>query len=150
MASFVRPRFESWATGPGGLGNLTVVDKAPAYLLDRIDPYWHQFPPMNPLWHSILGFAIFMLGMVAVNHALIYSIICDFFSSSSSFLINSGMIAIIGNGTVIFIFTTTKSLRTPSNLFIVNLAFSDFMMMSTNAPMMVVNCYHETWHFGGS
>lgn len=55
MASFVRPRFESWGTGPmGGLGsNLTVVDKAPAYLLDRIDPYWHQFPPMNPLWQVV-------------------------------------------------------------------------------------------------
>lgn len=60
-----------------------------------------------------------------------------------------GIISILGNGCVVLVFTTTKALRTPSNLFVVNLAFSDFMMMATNAPAMVVNCYHETWHFGG-
>ena len=31
-----------------------------------IDPHWYQFPPLNPLWHSILGFAIFVLGMVSM------------------------------------------------------------------------------------
>lgn len=67
-----------------------------------------------------------------------------------SFVHFTGVISIIGNGCVVLIFTTTKTLRTPSNLFVVNLAFSDFMMMATNAPAMVVNCYHETWHFGGN
>lgn len=62
--AFVRPRFEYWGTDAiGGFGsNLTVVDKVPPHMLHLVDHYWHQFPPMNPLWHSILGFVIFMLG----------------------------------------------------------------------------------------
>lgn len=100
--------------------NMTVVDKVPAEMLSLVDPHWYQFPPMNPLWHSILGFMIFCLGIVSF----------------------------IGNGLVIFIFTSTKTLRTPSNLLVVNLAFSDFMMMTCMSPPMVVNCYYETWTFG--
>uniref|UniRef100_A0A182K286 G-protein coupled receptors family 1 profile domain-containing protein n=1 Tax=Anopheles christyi TaxID=43041 RepID=A0A182K286_9DIPT len=100
--------------------NLTVVDKVPPEIMHLVDPHWYQFPPMNPLWHSIIGFVIFLLGVVSV----------------------------IGNGMVIYIFCTAKSLRTPSNLFIVNLALSDFLMMSTNAFTMVYNCWYETWSLG--
>lgn len=109
----------AWS-GNGVLSNMSVVDKVPQEMLYLVDKHWYQFPPMNPLWHSILGFAIFCLGVI-------------------SFL---------GNGCVVYIFTTTKSLRTPSNLLVVNLAFSDWMMMITMAPPMVVNCYYETWTFG--
>lgn len=84
--------------------------------------YRYQFPPMNPLWHGILGFVIGVLGVISV----------------------------IGNGMVIYIFSTTKSLRTPSNLLVVNLAFSDFFMMFTMSPTMVINCYQETWVLGQS
>lgn len=49
---------------------------------------------------------------------------------------------------VIYIFTTTKTLRTPSNLLVVNLAVSDFLIMFTMGPPMVVNCMNETWVFG--
>lgn len=64
MTSFVRPQSQAWAADPmGGFGsNLTVVDKVPPHMMHLIDPYWYQFPPMNPLWHSILGFTISMLG----------------------------------------------------------------------------------------
>ncbi|XP_001652725.2 rhodopsin [Aedes aegypti] len=100
--------------------NLTVVDKVPPEIMHLVDPHWYQFPPMNPLWHSIIGFAIFMLGMIST----------------------------VGNGVVIYIFSTEKSLRTPSNLFVVNLAVSDFLMMATNATTMVYNCWFETWSLG--
>lgn len=111
----------SWAAqGGGGFGNQTVVDKVPPEMLHLIDPHWYQFPPMNPLWHGILGFVIACLGTVSV----------------------------IGNGMVVFIFSTTKSLRTPSNLLVINLAFSDFLMMFCMSPPMVINCYYETWVFG--
>jgi r-opsin len=80
----------------------------------------NQFPPMNPLWHSLLGFAIFCLGLISI----------------------------LGNGMVVYIFSSTKTLRTPSNLLVVNLAFSDFLMMFCMAPPMIVNCYNETWVFG--
>lgn len=40
----------------------------------------YQFPPMNPLWHSLLGFTIGVLGFISMT----------------------------GNGMVIYIFMTTK------------------------------------------
>uniref|UniRef100_A0A1B0D995 G-protein coupled receptors family 1 profile domain-containing protein n=3 Tax=Phlebotomus TaxID=13203 RepID=A0A1B0D995_PHLPP len=127
MAAFAEPHFSAYsagwqggAGGSGGFGNMTVVDKVPPEMLHMVDAHWYQFPPMNPLWHAILGFTIGVLGLVSC----------------------------MGNGCVIYIFTTTKALRTPSNLLVVNLAFSDFLMMFTMAPPMVINCYHETWTYG--
>lgn len=100
--------------------NETVVDKVLPDMLHLIDPHWYQFPPMNPLWHGLLGFVIAVLGFVSIT----------------------------GNGMVVYIFTTTKSLKTPSNILVVNLAFSDFLMMTVMSPPMVVNCFYETWVFG--
>ncbi|KAL1402171.1 hypothetical protein pipiens_019849, partial [Culex pipiens pipiens] len=115
--------YAAWTAVKAGVGaamNLTVVDKVPADMLHMVDVHWYQFPPMNPLWHAMLGWAIFFL--------------C--------------LISLIGNGMVINIFTSTKTLKTPSNLLVVNLAFSDFLMMFTMGPPMVMNCYYETWVFG--
>ena len=75
---------------------------------------------MNPMWHAILGFVLGVLGVVAIS----------------------------GNGMVIYIFSSTKALRTPSNLLVLNLAFSDFCLMFTMCPIMVINCYYETWALG--
>lgn len=99
----------TWAAHGGGFGNQTVADKVPPEMLHMIDPHWYQFPPMNPLWHALLGFVIGVLGVVSF----------------------------IGNGMVIYIFTSAKSLRTPSNLLVVNLAISDFLMMLSLSPAMV-------------
>lgn len=99
----------TWTAHAGGFGNQTAVDKVPPDMLHLVDAHWYQFPPMNPLWHAILGFVIGLLGTVAV----------------------------IGNGMVIYIFTSTKSLRTPSNLLVINLAISDFLMMLSMSPPMV-------------
>lgn len=55
-------------------------------------------------------------------------------------------ISVSGNFVVMEVFTTTKSLRTPSNLLVINLAFSDFCMMFFMAPPLVFNCYYETWY----
>ncbi|KAL6423806.1 hypothetical protein ACFW04_010338 [Cataglyphis niger] len=110
----------TWTAQGGGFGNQTVVDKVPPEMLHLVDAHWYQFPPMNPLWHAVLGFVIGVLGMISV----------------------------IGNGMVIYIFTTTKSLRTPSNLLVINLAISDFLMMLSMSPAMVINCYYETWVLG--
>nr|WCQ76415.1 long wavelength sensitive opsin 2 [Heterocerus fenestratus] len=124
MSVMGEPSFAAWvaqrATSGGFGGNITVVDKVPPEMLHLVDPYWYQFPPMNPLWHGILGFVIGVLGCVSV----------------------------IGNGMVIYIFSTTKALRSPSNLLVVNLAFSDFLMMLCMSPPMVMNCYNETWVLG--
>nr|QWV42632.1 long wavelength sensitive opsin [Chilocorus bijugus] len=116
------PSFVSWSAQRGGGygGNLTVVDKVLPDMLHMVHPYWYQFPPMNPLWHGLLGFVIGVLGFVSIA----------------------------GNGMVINIFCGAKSLRTPSNLLVVNLALSDFLMMFTMATPMVINCYYETWSLG--
>ncbi|GFG37536.1 hypothetical protein Cfor_09588 [Coptotermes formosanus] len=115
------PSFSAYAKAQkGAFGNLTVVDNVPLEMLHLIDPHWYQFPPMNPLWHGLLGFVIGVLGVISVT----------------------------GNGMVLYIFSSTKSLRTPSNLLVVNLAFSDFVMMTCMSPAMVINCYNETWVLG--
>lgn len=105
----------TWAAQGGGFGNQTVVDKVPPEMLHMVDAHWYQFPPMNPLWHALLGFVIGVLGTISV----------------------------IGNGMVVFIFTTTKSLRTPSNLLVVNLAISDFLMMLCMSPAMVCTSFQD-------
>ena len=112
--------FEAFHSGGHSSGNLTFLDMVRPEMRHLVSDHWGQFPPMNPLWHSILGFAIFCLGLISI----------------------------IGNYVVISVFTSTKSLRTPSNLLDVNLAFSDFLMMFTMAPPMVMNCLEETWIYG--
>ncbi|KAK7866062.1 hypothetical protein R5R35_013561 [Gryllus longicercus] len=115
--SLLQPKApEAWQQ----VSNVTVVDNVPPDMLHLIDAHWYQFPPLNPLWHAILGFMIGCLGFVSW----------------------------MGNGVVIYIFSTTKGLRTPSNLLVVNLAFSDFLMMVVMSPPMVVNCFYETWVLG--
>lgn len=100
--------------------NQTVVDKVPPEMLHLIDPHWYQFPPLNPMWHKILGLVMIVLGIMGWS----------------------------GNGVVVYVFMMTPSLRTPSNLLVVNLAFSDFIMMIIMSPPMVINCYYETWILG--
>ena len=111
--------FAAYQSGGFG-GNMTVVDMALPEMKHLIHSHWNQFPPMNPLWHSILGFVMFVFGIISMG----------------------------GNYIVISVFTSTRSLRTPSNLFVVNLAFSDFLMMFAMGPPMVINCYHGTWTLG--
>nr|BAQ54889.1 opsin, long-wavelength sensitive type [Epiophlebia superstes] len=113
------PRIAVRWGGPS-FSNHTVVDMVPQEMLPYIDPHWYQFAPMNPLWHGILGFVIAVLGFISWT----------------------------GNGVVIYVFSCTRSLRSPSNLLVVNLAFSDFFMMIAMCPLMLVNCYYQTWVFG--
>ncbi|XP_026677022.1 rhodopsin-like, partial [Diaphorina citri] len=80
----------------------------------------YQYPPMHPLWYQALGLTMICLGTMSM----------------------------VGNGIVVYIFLCTKNLRTPSNILVVNLAFSDFCMMFSMAPTMVLNCFYETWTLG--
>ncbi|NP_001301103.1 ocellar opsin-like isoform X1 [Limulus polyphemus] len=100
--------------------NASVVDMVPKDMLHMVHEHWYRFPSLNPLWFQILGVAMIFLGILCI----------------------------CGNGVVIYIFLTTKSMRTASNVLIVNLAFSDFMMMGTMMPMMATNCFAEKWALG--
>lgn len=118
MVAFTEPHFDAYQSS--SFGNITVFDMVRPEMRHLVDPHWSQFPPMNPLWHSILGFAIFVLGMISM----------------------------LGNWIVISVFTSTKSLKTPSNMLVVNLAISDFLMMFAMGPPMVYNCMKQTWVLG--
>ncbi|CRK95672.1 CLUMA_CG009130, isoform A [Clunio marinus] len=48
----------------------------------------------------------------------------------------------VGNGIVVWIFSTTKTLRSPSNMFIVNLAIFDLCMM-LEMPMLLYNSGYQ-------
>lgn len=109
MISVSGPSYEAYTYGAQRFANQTVVDRVPPDMLHLIDAHWYQFPPLNPMWHGILGFVIGLLGFISVS----------------------------GNGMVVYIFLSTKSLRTPSNLFVINLAISDFLMMFCMSPPMV-------------
>lgn len=89
-------------------------------LIKIFNIYRYQFPPLDPLWHKILGVVRTLLGLIGC----------------------------CGNGVVVYIFLLTPTLRTPSNLLVVNLAFSDLVMMFILCPCMVLNCYYETWILG--
>nr|QWV42647.1 ultraviolet sensitive opsin 1 [Anthocomus equestris] len=55
--------------------------------------------------------------------------------------------AIIGNGLVLWIFSSCKSLRTASNMFVVNLAFCDFIMM-LKTPIFIYNSFQKGFALG--
>ena len=110
--------------------------------------HWKLFPPQHPLIVDFFGLLFFFLWCIS------------FF----------------GNGIVIIIFLITKNLRTPvslnylpisflrickksikpicntifqTNLFIVNLAFSDLCMMTTQALPVSINAFVEdVWMYG--
>ncbi|XP_014220575.1 rhodopsin-like isoform X1 [Trichogramma pretiosum] len=100
--------------------NYTVVDKVPPDMLDRVGAHWYQYPPLWPIWHKILGLVMVFIGMIGWS----------------------------GNFMVVYIFLVTPNLRTPSNVLVINLAFSDFFMMIAMSPPMVINCWFETWILG--
>nr|QIW86041.1 opsin L6 [Neogonodactylus oerstedii] len=101
-------------------GNYTVVDTVTPDMLRMVHSHWYQYPPMNPLWYGLLGFTMTILGIFSLA----------------------------GNFVVVWVFMNTKSLRSPSNTLVVNLALNDFLMMFVNFPPMVINSYWGTWVFG--
>lgn len=60
----MEPHFSAYTQWQSAAQNLTVVDKVSADMLHLVDAHWHQFPPMNPLWHTLLGFVIAILGIL--------------------------------------------------------------------------------------
>ncbi|XP_042546269.1 melanopsin [Dipodomys spectabilis] len=59
-----------------------------------------------------------------------------------------GLTGMLGNLTVIYTFCRTRGLRTPANMFIINLAVSDFLMSFTQAPVFFASSLHKQWLFG--
>ncbi|XP_043836097.1 melanopsin [Dromiciops gliroides] len=59
-----------------------------------------------------------------------------------------GFTGVLGNLLVIYTFCRSRSLRTPANMFIINLAISDFFMSFTQAPVFFASSLYKRWIFG--
>ncbi|XP_075163751.1 rhodopsin 2 [Haematobia irritans] len=102
------------------MGNGSVLDRVTPDMAHLVNPYWGRFPPMPSATSQLFG--IFTAAIMVISCC--------------------------GNGVVVYIFGGTKSLRTPANLLVLNLAFSDFCMMLSQSPVMIINFYFETWILG--
>lgn len=87
--------------------------------LSHIPEHWLKYPEPEASLHYLLG--------------LLYIAFTIF--------------ALVGNGLVIWVFSSAKSLRTPSNVFIVNLAICDFMMM-VKTPIFIYNSFTRGFSAG--
>jgi len=92
---------------------MTVVDFVPDTIKHLVHEHWYNFPPVNPMWHYLLGVIYIFLG---------------FFS-------------IVGNTMVIYLYMKAPQLKTPTNMLVVNLALSDLIMLTTNFPPFAYNCF---------
>ncbi|KAK3573476.1 hypothetical protein QTP86_024687, partial [Hemibagrus guttatus] len=59
-----------------------------------------------------------------------------------------GVTGIVGNFLVIYVFTRSRTLRTPANMFIINLAITDFFMCASQSPIFFITSMHKRWVFG--
>uniref|UniRef100_A0A3Q2QTQ8 Opsin 4 n=1 Tax=Fundulus heteroclitus TaxID=8078 RepID=A0A3Q2QTQ8_FUNHE len=59
-----------------------------------------------------------------------------------------GITGVVGNFLVIYAFSRSRSLRTPANMFIINLAITDLLMCITQAPIFFTTSMHKRWIFG--
>ncbi|XP_062436231.1 melanopsin [Rhea pennata] len=63
-------------------------------------------------------------------------------------ILTVGITGTLGNFLVIYAFCRSRSLQTPANIFIINLAVSDFLMSITQSPFFFTNSLHKRWIFG--
>ncbi|XP_047490946.1 rhodopsin-like [Penaeus chinensis] len=100
--------------------NLTLTSRVPEEMRHKVPSHWQQFDAPHPLWQPILGTLYIMIGSLSVT----------------------------GNSMVLWIFGTTRSLRSGTNLLVMNLALADLCMMLTQFPVLVTNCYNQRWTLG--
>ncbi|XP_070696795.1 melanopsin-A [Pempheris klunzingeri] len=65
-----------------------------------------------------------------------------------SVILAIGITGMVGNFLVIYAFCRSRSLRTPANMFIINLAITDLLMCVTQTPIFFTTSMHKRWIFG--
>ncbi|XP_047207055.1 melanopsin-A isoform X2 [Girardinichthys multiradiatus] len=65
-----------------------------------------------------------------------------------SVILAIGITGVVGNFLVIYAFSRSRSLRTPANMFIINLAITDLLMCITQSPIFFTTSMHKRWIFG--
>ena len=98
------------------------MDGFPDEIRDVVHDHWATFPPQHPLVVDLFGIFFFVLTVASI----------------------------FGNGLVIYVFLTTKSLRMPTNMFIINLALADMGVMLTQGPLMFINAFTSDYWMWGS
>uniref|UniRef100_A0A3P8YQR0 G-protein coupled receptors family 1 profile domain-containing protein n=1 Tax=Esox lucius TaxID=8010 RepID=A0A3P8YQR0_ESOLU len=63
-------------------------------------------------------------------------------------ILTIGITGMVGNFLVIYAFSRSRSLKTPANMFIINLAITDLLMCLTQAPIFFTTSMHKRWIFG--
>jgi len=90
-------------------------------LEEILDQHWTEYPPQNPVINLLVGVAMIVLLFMSI----------------------------LGNGVVLYIFIKTSSLRTSSNIFIINLALSDLIMMLTHGLPVGINIFIKRYWMWG-
>ncbi|XP_014831187.1 PREDICTED: melanopsin-A-like [Poecilia mexicana] len=65
-----------------------------------------------------------------------------------SVILAIGVTGVVGNFLVIYAFSRSRSLRTPANMFIINLAVTDLLMCLTQSPVFFTTSMNKRWIFG--
>ncbi|XP_039749856.1 opsin, ultraviolet-sensitive-like [Pararge aegeria] len=81
--------------------------------LQNINPHWLRFPPPDPLVYRALGALYIVLGVAGI----------------------------FGNFMVVFMYFRCRTLRTPGNILVANLALSDFLMLA-KTPIFIFNSFN--------
>jgi len=117
------PIAQAYGSEPASFGfpaGMTVVDTVPDHIKHMVHPHWASYPPVNPMWHILLGVIYLFLGAMSM----------------------------FGNGMVLLLFMKNAFLRTPANYLVANLAFSDMCMMLSQFPFFAWNCFNGgVWNF---
>ncbi|XP_068216440.1 rhodopsin-like [Palaemon carinicauda] len=117
-------RWQAWTYGHFGgvpdMTNVSILSFVHPDVHHKVHEHWHQFSPPNPFWHPVLGTLYFIIGLVALG----------------------------GNGLVMWIFAMTRTLRSGTNYLMINLALTDLLMMLSQFPVLIANCFNQTWTLG--
>ncbi|KAK2824705.1 hypothetical protein Q5P01_021880 [Channa striata] len=65
-----------------------------------------------------------------------------------SVILAIGITGMVGNFLVIYAFSRSRSLRSPANMFVINLAITDLLMCVTQTPTFFITSMHKRWIFG--
>lgn len=115
--------------------------------LPSIPDHWLSQAEPNHSVHYLLGTLYIAFFFVAIiGNGLVLWV----FTSYVTFILNSkSIIHSIHSINILIFVCRAKSLRTPSNVFVINLAFCDFMMMS-KTPIFIYNSFNHGYALGST
>ena len=124
----------------------TVFNYANEDIRAFLHPHWHNYKAIHPMWYLFLGMMYFCIG----TFLLIWMRSNQWNRWSNQWnWTKTGTCAVCGNFIVLKIFGSFPALRTPANMLVMNLAFSDFALMLSLFPEMVYNFFcGGSWQFG--